>query len=296
MKRIYSSLFWMGIVLILAVTACNPSAPSSAPELPAPTETAVPATEAPPTETPPPSPTPEEDDTETPPTEEINRCTVLQNLNLRTGPGLAYHTPIGVIPEDTVVEPVSYYPVGVPGGTWILIEETDDHPSGWIAAGENFINCDFDLDTLPAVQVDDPPPPLAPRSIRSSEPEGGCGPKEDYQCDVIITDESLVQFKIFQNGKELTEKNNITKVTFSVRRRNQSGKEVYSTTENNSAYCIFGGDQPCNSWEVKNNAFHWPGGPALEPGKYFIEILAHVDENGSNRTVRWAAQFTLELP
>lgn len=295
MKRIYHPLFLIGMVIILATLACTPPIASNpTQELPPPTATSS-LPEATATKT---SPTPEAADTESPPVVNTNECTVLQDLNLRTGPGLAYHTPIGVIPGNTVVEPVSYYPEGVPGGTWVLIEESDDHPIGWIAAGNSFITCTFDLNTLPTVQVDAPPPPLPPRSARSSQPEGGCGPEEDYQCDVIITDESFIQFKIFQNKKELTENDNIEQVSFSVRRggKDDNGKEVYSKIENNSAYCIFGGNQPCGPWEIQNNTYFWPGGPALEPGKYFIEIFATVNENGDKFNVRWAAEFDVTLP
>lgn len=297
MKKFFNPLILALIVLISASLACNLSSASPPmPEAPPPTETAAiqepTATEA---QLPAPelSPATEEIETESPPVENANQCTVLQDLNLRTGPGLAYHTPIGVIKQDTVVEPVSYYPLGVPGGTWVLIEEKADHPAGWIAAGENYINCTFDLGSLPAVQVNDPPPPLTPRSAQSSDAEGTCFPEGTYGCEVVLTNESLVQFKIFLDGKELTEKDNVDQVEFIVKRKNDQGKEVYRNVENNSAYCIFGGNQPCNSWEIKNNTYYWPGGPALEPGKYFIDIRATVD--GSNEP-RWAAQFSIDLP
>ena len=282
MNRKFSPVYWMGTALLLAALACGTATPSPTSE-PSPTETQTLRPEASPT--PPP-----------PPTGPTNQCIIVQDLNIRTGPGLAYHTPLGVIQKDAVVEPVSYYPVGVPGGTWALIEAEGSRPGGWIAAGPAYISCNFDLNSLPKVQVDAPPPPRLPRSAQSSDPEGNCYPDSIYGCEVIVTEESFIQFKLFLNGKELTQNDNVLRVQFNVTRANENGPEVYASIDNRSAYCIFGGSQPCNPWTLKNNVYYWADGPMLEAGKYFVEILATVDEGGFTDTIRWAAEFTIGLP
>ncbi|MEW5827964.1 MAG: SH3 domain-containing protein [Chloroflexota bacterium] len=298
---VFRPVFWMMAALLLAALACAlPSTPAPTTEPSPPTETPTPFPEASPTS--PPSPTTSPTDTpqpgETPPTptEQVNRCVIVQDLNIRTGPGLAYHTPVGVIPKDSVVQPTSYYPVGVPGGTWALIEAEGGRPGGWIAAGSDYISCNFDLNSLPKVQVEAPPPPRLPRGVQSSDPEGDCYPESVYGCEVIVTNESFIQFKLTLDGNELTQNDNLLRVQFNVTRDNENGPEVYASIDNGSAYCIFGGGQPCNPWTLKNNVYYWADGPKLEAGKYFVEILATVDEGGFTDTIRWAAEFTIELP
>jgi hypothetical protein len=179
-----------------------------------------------------------------------------------------------------------------------LIEADGNNPGGWITAGADFLSCDMNLDGLPAVDVVPPPPPPLPKSVQTSDAEGGCGPDEDYQCEVIVTDESFIQFKIFQNGVELTQDANVVRVSFSVRQggKDDNGGEVYSVVEATAAYCILGGNGPCNNWPLEENISVWPNGLAVLPGKYFIEIFATVNENGNENDVRWAAEFDITLP
>jgi hypothetical protein len=301
MNRKLNPVFWMTTVLLLAALACAlPSTPAPTSKPAQPTETPTPLPEA--SATPEPSSTASPTDTPQPgvtpptPTEQVNQCSIVQDLNIRTGPGLAYHTPIGVILKNSVVEPTSYYPVGVPGGTWALIEAEGSRPGGWIAAGPEYIACNFDLNTLPKVQVDAPPPPRLPKGAQSSDPEGNCFPDGTYGCEVIVTNETFIQFKLTLNGQVLTQNDNLVRVQFNVRRNNENGPEVFASIDNSSAYCIFGGNQPCSPWTLKNNIYYWADGPKLEAGKYFVEILATVDEGGFTDTVRWAAEFTIELP
>jgi hypothetical protein len=226
------------------------------------------------------------------------QCTTLQDINLRTGPGLAYRNPIGVVLKDSVIEPVGFVPEGIPGGSWVKIEADGDNPGGWVTAGAQYITCNMDLTSLPVVEFVPPPPPPLPKSAQTSDPEGGCGPKEDYQCEVILTDESFLEFKIFKNGKELTQEDDVMQVSFSVRQggKDDNGAEIYSVIEVTSAYCILGGNGPCNNWPLENNVTVWPNGPTVLPGVYFVEIFATVDENGKENNVRWAAEFVLTQP
>ena len=291
----YPVLFLL-TVLILTALACNLSSTASTP-----TPEPVSVTEAPllipentPT-TPPetniePSPTPEPTQTDPPPTEETQQCTVVQDLNVRSGPGLAYYNPVGFVPKDTVVEPTSYYPTGVPGGTWALIDAGNNHPAGWIAAGESFITCNFNLSSLPEVQVDAPPVPRPP-SAASSNIDGFC----NFKCDMDVDGNYLVRFRISDNGKQLTEKDGIAQVEFVVTKNGPGGPEIYRKVETNADYCIFGGDGPCNTWEIQDNFYYfWPGGPQLEAGKYYIAI--YVTDKDGILIARWASNFQVNLP
>lgn len=302
MKQNNHPIVMMWTVLILAALACSlPSALSNqSPEVAPATEAppllpiSSPTTQPEPSEEPSPIPQVQAIETELPPTEIPAQCTVLQDLNVRSGPGLAYHTPIGFVKKDIVVTPTSYYPKGTPGGTWALIESGEEYPAGWIAAGDSFITCNFDLNTLPAVQVDAPPPPRPP-SAASSNVEGNCLPEDEYQCKVDVDSNYLIRFRLFKNGKQVTEENGIAKVIFVVTKNGQNGPEVYRHVEKNAPYCIFGGGNGCNTWTIQDGFYYlWPGGPQLESGKFFIDIQAKDKDGGT--LARWAADFKIELP
>jgi hypothetical protein len=293
-------------VWFLAILACGPSAavpPTATAALPTETPTADPTQpavlEATTTATPlaeisTATLTPESQDTTTPPPPTATvgpQCLVLQNLNFRAGPGLAYREPIGFIQKDTVVIPTSYYPVGVPGGSWVLVN--DQGKDGWIAAESNFINCNFDLATLPSVEVDPPPPPPPPSSAQTSDAEGGCGPnKGNPDCVVTISDDFLIQFQLFENGQELTTADGVIRINFEVREGGETGETIHQTEESTPAYCIFGGNDSCNDWPVNDNVYVWPSGKPLTEGKYFIEIIADYKDT----SIRWACDFDITLP
>jgi len=219
-------------------------------------------------------------------------CTVLQDLNLRSGPGTAYRPPIRVLPANTVVTPLGFAPQGIPGGSWAFVQVSAQE-KGWVSAGSQFISCNVDLSTLPAVPFGTPPPPPLPKSTQTSDPDGNgfcIDPDSGFQCVGIFFPESLFQFQILKDGVELGENDGVEQVTFNV---NKDDTTVYSIDEVNRAYCVFGGNAPCNPWIVENGVFKWTqGGASVEPGEYEMEAFATV--NGE--TSRWAVTFTLVLP
>jgi hypothetical protein len=220
-------------------------------------------------------------------------CTILQDLNLRFGPGTAYRPPIRVLPANAVVTPLGFAPQGIPGGSWAYVQDTTTQDKGWVSAGSQFISCNIDLTTLPAVPFGTPPPPPLPKSTQNSDPDGNgfcIDPDSGYQCVGIFSEESLFQFQIIQNGVELGENDGVEEVSFAV---NKDGEPVYEIVEVNKSYCVFGGNGPCNPWVVEDGIFKWsPGGAPVEAGEYEMEIFATV--NGE--TSRWAVTFTLTLP
>ena len=95
-------------------------------------------------------------------------CTVLQDLNLRFGPGTAYRPPIRALPANTVVTPLGFAPQGIPGGSWAYMQDPATQDEGWVSAGAQFISCNIDLSTLPPVDFGTPPPPPLPQSTQTS--------------------------------------------------------------------------------------------------------------------------------
>ena len=233
-------------------------------------------------------------------------CTVLQDLNLRFGPGTAYRPPIRALPANTTVTPLGFAPQGIPGGSWAFVEDSATQERGWVSAGSQFIFCNIDLSTLPPVDFGTPPPPPLPKSTQTSNPDGNgfcVDPSSGYQCVGIFSDESLFQFRILKDGVELGELDNVVEISFAV---NQNDDPVYENIEVNKAYCVFGGNGPCSPWVVEDGVYKWtPGGTPVEAGEYEMEIFATVNDPtlpidetlpaGQSQS-RWAVTFTLTLP
>ncbi len=233
-------------------------------------------------------------------------CTVLQDLNMRFGPGTAYRPPIRALPANTTVTPLGFAPQGIPGGSWAFVEDPATQERGWVSAGFQFISCNVELSTLPPVAFGTPPPPPLPNSTQTSNPDGNgfcVDPSTGYQCVGIFSDESLFQFRILKDGAELGELDNVVEVSFAVK---QNDDPVYEIIEVNKAYCIFGGNGPCSPWVVEDGVYKWtPGGTPVEAGEYEMEIFATVsdptlpvDETlpAGQAQSRWAVTFTLTLP
>ncbi|NJN18256.1 MAG: hypothetical protein HC822_19370 [Oscillochloris sp.] len=86
----------------------------------------------------------------------------------------------------------------------------------------------------------------------------------------------------------------IESVTFFITRYEADGSTtpVYEKVELNRAYCLFGGDdENCPAIEL-GPAATWPGGAAITPGDYHVEI-AIVAENPA-RFAFWNFDFVIE--
>lgn len=275
------------ILFLLSCTLVTSQAPT---ETPVPTSTQL--TEPAPTETTQATNTadPAQETTATSPGP---GCTILQDLNFRSGPGTAYRPPIRALPANSVVTPLGFAPQGIPGGSWAYVQDPATGDRGWVSAGPQFISCTIDLSTLPPVAFGTPPPPPLPNSTQTSDPDGNgfcIDPDSGYQCVGTFSRDSLFQFQILSNGVEVGQNEGVQEVSFAVKR---NGRAVYSIVETVRAYCIFGGNGPCNPWVSENGVYKWsPGGAPVEPGDYEMEILSRL--NGE--TSRWAVTFTLTLP
>jgi hypothetical protein len=219
-------------------------------------------------------------------------CTVLQDLNLRSGPGTAYRPPINALRANSVVIPLGFAPVGIPGGSWAYIQDSATKEKGWVSAGSDFISCNVKLSALPAVAFGTPKP-FFPSTSQASPGTGNgfcVDPDSGIECVGIFSDDSLFQFQIIKNGKELDENDGIGPVSFTITR---DGDLVYSTVENNAPYCIFGDNGTCNSWVFEDGINKWTqGGAPVEPGKYKVGIDVNLNGDDSH----WEAEFNVKLP
>ena len=221
-------------------------------------------------------------------------CTVLQDLNLRAGPGRAYNPPIGALPANTVFTPIAYQAVGIPGGSWVQVQNNGQ--KGWVSAGADFISCNFDMTSLPQVSVAPPPTPVPPRAQSSNEDgtcaQGGIFDDENhvYDCNVVFSGGMPVQIQITKDGVEVGA-GEVQNVVFRVDR---DGNTVYDNTETNAAYCLFGGDGPCNSWVLENFVYKWEsGGNTIEAGDYDVDITANMENPSIN--IHWQATVTVSF-
>jgi hypothetical protein len=220
-------------------------------------------------------------------------CTIQQDLNLRFGPGTAYRPPVMALPAKSTVTPRGFVSQGIPGGSWVFVHDPATQKDGWVSAGSQFVSCDIDLATLPAVAFGTPPP-FFPATVQTS-PGPGQGFCKDqgsskYSCVLTFSDEYLFQVRIFRNGVEINQNNGVEPVSFIV---TKNGKTVYSTVESVAAYCIFGGNGPCNDWTFEGGTLKWKaGGAPVESGEYKMAIDVTVKGESSH----WESFFTLNVP
>jgi len=220
-------------------------------------------------------------------------CTVLQDLNLRFGPGTAYRPPIQVLPQNSLLTPLGFSFLGFPGGTWAYVRDRATQTEGWVSAGSEYIDCDVDLTTLPEI-VFDPPPPFFPTTVQTSPGpgQGFCktGQETEYSCVLTFSDDFLFQVQVFRNGVEISENDGVQPISFTVTKDDQV---VYQIVEGVKDYCIFGGNGPCNEWTFEGGVLKWgPGGAPVESGEYKMAIDVTVNDEYSH----WESFFTLDVP
>ncbi len=289
-RNIFRHWITLPLLLFLAVIACG--TPVSVTSPPEPTEI---QTEPGDTETAPPTPTIK---VETPAGTDPS-CNVLQDLNLRFGPGTAYRPPIRALPANSVVTPLGFAPQGIPGGSWAYIQDTASQDEGWVSAGSQYISCNVQLAALPSV-VFGTPPPYFPSTSQVSPGPGTCGQGgiiiestgDVYDCAVEFSEDFLIQFIILKNGQEIGENDGVQDVSFTVTKNDET---VYVIVEENAAYCIFGGNGPCSSWVFEDNVYKWEsGGIVVEEGQYKVNINGLLfDSEGNVQTMHWEAEFTV---
>lgn len=246
-----------------------------------------------PTETLSPSPTPtvaEIQPTITPTTGPL--CTVLTNLNLRSGPGTAYRPPLTALETGTELIPTGFNPVGVPGGPWVQVRVQGQELTGWVSAGEQYVSCNIELSTLAQVAVDPPPPPAPPRLVDSA-PDGSF--PEEWRWELDFNPTYLLRFKVYDESAGGSEDGDgIAEVNFTVIA--PDGTVVLERTEGTAGFCIFGGGEPnCNPWIIEDYVYKWQaGGPAAASGDYQVNVLVH--SSGNLATGNWRMTVNMQFP
>jgi hypothetical protein len=284
--------FGLVLILLAGLMACAPLTAPEAEVTPVvitvvvpPSETPTPDAPAVPSDTPPPADTP----APPPPTATTGpQCTVLQRLNFRKGPGTAFNPPIDVLDKAAVVTPVGFSANGFPSGSWVQAVDAAGR-TGWVSAGTQFISCNVDVNSLPAVAVEPPPAPRPP-SVSNSQPQGTF---DGFEYELIFSSRSLLRIALRATGTS-NDGDGVKQVKFIV--QDKDGNPVYEKTEGKAAFCIFGGDDPsCNPWPVNQYQLTWgEGGPAAVNGTYKVRIEAEgVDEFGSDIFGNWRFEVTL---
>ena len=299
-KNIFPRWMALPLLIMLAMLACNISA-ATPPSIPITGENT--ATEAGPAATEQPTSTPivivQVVTATSPALASGPSCTVLQDLNLRSGPGTAYRPPISSLPANSLVTPLGFAPKGIPGGSWAYVQDSASQDKGWVSAGAQYIACNIDVTALSLVAFGTPLPPSLPNTSQASPGPGTCGQGgitsdngDVYDCAVVFSDEGLIQFKILKNGEEIGQAGGVQNVNFSV---TQNGDTIYKHTESNAPYCIFGGDNSCNSWVLEDYVYKWEaGGSVVEKKKYNVSITATLDDPSVN--LFWSAVINLAAP
>lgn len=256
-------LIYMGFFIFL-ILACV--VPGSVP----PTPIVITAT---PSELETPIPSPTSAVTATPPDDPS--CTVLQDLNLRSGPGTAYNPPLAVLEADTEFVPTGFEPQGVPGGPWVQAEVEGTNQIGWVSAGQEFILCNVELTTLPEVVV--APPRAAPPRIGTGAVDGDG--ISNFRFSIDYNPEYFVRMYVFRSDDDgevfSPEKDGrgITSVEFLVESLDET-VEYLRRTEMTPGYCAFAGGEPnCNPWVYENGQYKWSaGGLPVQEGPYKLTI------------------------
>ena len=228
------------------------------------------------------------------------QCSILQDLNLRIGPGTAYRPIIRVLQANSVVTPLGYVPQGFRGGDWAYVQNTTTSDKGWVSAGPQYISCNIELASLSPVAFGTPPPAPLPKTAQTSPGPGTCGeggvPSDNgvdvYDCIVTSADDTLIQLAILKNGQEIGETTGVQNVVFTV---SQNNNPIYTYTDEHYAFCIFGGDGPCNEWLLEDYIYKWaPGGAPVQVGTYNVSIVPTLDDPSVN--LFWSADITISLP
>jgi len=218
----------------------------------------------------------------TPTSSENASCTVLQDLNLRSGPGTAYNPPLTQLDAGTEFVPIGFEPQGVPGGPWVQARVDSINQTGWVSAGSQFVSCNLELATLPTVDVPLPPRPAAPRigtgavdgdNISSFRFSFDYNPDYFVRMYVFRSDDPDEVFSADKDGR------GITSVEFIVSSLDEN-VQYYRRTEINPGYCIFAGGEPdCNPWIYENGQYKWSaGGNPVEKGNYRLTVVGSAED------------------
>jgi hypothetical protein len=227
-------------------------------------------------------------------------CTVLTDLNLRTGPGTAYQPPLRVLPASTQVIPLAYSAVGYPAGPWIEVSLPGTDQRGWVSAEPDYVACDVELTGLPPsanipptpTAIPTQPPQARAPEVRNSTTDGSF--PDNLVGEVVFLPDAFIRMRVHDSQRGDSDGDGIVQVEFRVADAN--GDTLHERTERTAGYCIFGGGEPdCNPWTFEEGVYKWPGGQAVQPGDYSVFItVTRQDQEFADGF--WTVTLRLELP
>ncbi len=253
------------------------------------------------------------------PTPEPEVCSVQVNrLNLRSGPGVVYDPPIGGIPRNAELIPLSRNAAGA----WIEVEVASNGQRGWVSSAPQYVDCTFEISELPLgiipptpIPTPTPTPTATPTVAASPTPTPpafvilpGGGDPGPFEGDVVAgagtfsvgssqpTFRDRIYFRLLvkERGRS-SDGDGVDRVEISVRFQPNNGNErqVYSRTERTPGYCSFGGGEPnCDVVRIGRDA-RWPDTDTpIENGNY--EVNFSVVRDGENSpSANWRVPFVI---
>jgi hypothetical protein len=150
------------------------------------------------------------------------------------------------------------------------------------------------LPVTPTPAATQPPPP--PLVLNGSQPQGSA----PIVGQLTYDDAYLLRIDARRSGGPEEPGYGIDSVEFRV--SSSTIADLYLHTEENAAYCIFGGGEPaCNPWPQVDGVYRWgAGGPPVEPDTYFVQVAFRFtpeSDDGSGITEGfWSFSFDVGVP
>jgi hypothetical protein len=274
------------------------------------TPTATPTRRA--TATPRPTVTPSRTPT---PASGVRSCVVRSDtLNLRSGPGTNYNPPIFSLAFNTRLNPLGRNSAA----TWIQVQVATTGATGWVSGGSQYVTCNFDISTLPAVATPPTPTPQAqatptaiptpPYALSPGQGTGGVGSLvgDIFTVPGFITgfnennDPIFSQRLIFRmfvrDQSAAKDGDGVDRVEVQI--RDSNNKVVYSRTERVPGYCVFGGndtpEDPCRILDLTRESF-WPEtGNQIRNGSYQLQFSVFPKQDSGFGSQIWELSFEIQ--
>ena len=66
--------------------------------------------------------------------------------------------------------------------------------------------------------------------------------------------------------------------------------QAYAKSENDAAFCAFGGDSPCPAWDFAENDNRWPDGKPIQQGTHILRAIV-VASSGDSQVFDWPIEI-----
>lgn len=250
-------------------------------------------------------------------------CVTVSGVNVRSGPGTVFDPPIGTLPGNTALTPLSFVSNGFPGGQWLEAQVTASGQIVWISNGAQFLSCNFELTSLPGpaslpatpqpTRTPTPIPVTAtrvvaglPPNVSNNTPGGACEDDSNIVAPEPVVDPNYlfrVRARDIRGGEH--DGAGIDFVRFEVFKNFDDFGGIYQREERTAGFCIFQGGEPdCYPWPSNDQGqFTWgAGGPVVESGEYHVSINIVSDfppegspEGSDPETCNWDFDITVDV-